>query len=426
MSAFDKVIGYETIKNELLQICDMIHNSEVYESLGAKLPQGILLYGDPGLGKTMMARAFIEECGIPAYTVRRNKSSEDFIGEITGAFEAARNSAPAIVFLDDMDKFANEDSNHRDAEEYVAVQAAIDDSKGCGVFVLATVNEGYKLPDSLVRAGRFDVKIEFNSPMGSDAELIIAHYLKSKRIAADVDMEDLSKMLVSGSCADLETVLNAAAIRAAYARKDSVHMDDLVQAVLRMQYNAPDLSVRKNDDDLRKIALHEAGHLVMSEVLAPGSVGLASLRTTGRDSVGGFIRRCRDLQNRRQEILVALAGKAAVELSYAETCASGCQSDIQRAYRLIRDGMSENATLGFGMVDVATRRFPETSENMNSRSEAVTHAELERYMFKARDVLLRNREFLERATEALIAKETLLYSDIRKLRSSVKITEAAA
>ena len=425
MSAFDKVIGYDSIKNELLQICDMIHNKEIYEDLGAKLPQGILLYGDPGLGKTMMAKAFIEESGIPAYTVRRNKNDDSFIDEITGAFAAAKKSAPAIVFLDDMDKFANEDTNHRDAEEYVAVQAAIDDAKGLGVFVLATANEIDKLPNSLRRSGRFDSKIEFHNPVGSDAVEIITHYLNGKKVSADVDMEDVSKMLGNSSCADLETVLNAAAISAAYARKDCVGMDDLVEATLRMQYDAPDYSMRKSDEEIRKIAIHEAGHLVMSEVLDPGGVGLVSVRSTGRDSSGGFVSRCSEVTTRRHDILISLASKAAVELYYAETCASGCQSDIRRAVRNIRDGLVTNATLGLGFVDVETRFSPGMSGNLNTCTEAVTHAELERYMLKARDILMKNREFLEKARDALIEKETLLYSDIRAIRESVKITEAA-
>ncbi len=426
MSAFDKVIGYDSIKNELKQVCDMIHNGEVYESLGVRLPRGILLYGDPGLGKTLMAKCFIEESGLNAYIVRRNKGGDGFVDEITDAFKRAAENAPSIVFLDDIDKFANEDDNHCDAEEYVAVQAGIDDIKDSGVFVIATANNINKLPRSLKRSGRFDIKVEFNDPSGSDAENIIAHYLNGKKIAEDVNMEDLAKMLVPSSCAQLETVLNSAAISAAYARKECINMSDLVQATLKMQYEAPDYSIKKTVEELRKIALHEAGHLVMSEVLDPGSVGLASLRSTGRDSVGGFIKRCREPKNRRHAILIFLASKVAVELYYAETCASGCQSDISSAYSYIREGMSTNATCGLFLVDVETRMSPSMSGTLNSMSEAVVHAEMERYMFKARDILLKNKEFLEKATEALFKKETLLYSEIQEIRNSVKITEAVA
>ncbi len=423
MSAFDRIIGYQTIKEELLQICDMIHNREIYENLGAKLPQGILLYGDPGLGKSLMAKSFITESGLPAYIVRRDKGSDDFIGKITDTFEKAKKNAPAIVLLDDMDKFANEDDRHIDAEEYVAVQAGIDEVKGCNVFVFATVNEIRKLPRSLIRSGRFDRKIEVNSPTDRDAEEIIKYYLGQKKVSDNVNMDDLVKMVSYGSCAELETILNEAAIGAAYARKEKIEMDDLVKSVLRMQYDAPDNFTKKSSDALKEIALHEAGHLVVSEILTPGSVGLASLRTAGRDSTGGFIHRCMPVTRRAHHILISLAGKAAVELYYSGVCASGCQSDIRKAASNIRDAISESGTGGFGMIDVANHRFPESSESFNSRNESVVHAELERYMFKAREILIKNRDFLEKAAQMLSEKETLLYSDIRKLRESIKITE---
>lgn len=423
MSAFDKIIGYQTIKEELLQICDMIHNREIYENLGAKQPQRILLYGDPGLGKSLMAKSFITESGLPAYIVRHDKGSDDFIGKITDTFEKAKKNAPAIVLLDDMDKFANEDDRHIDAEEYVAVQAGIDEVKGCNVFVFATVNEIRKLPRSLIRSGRFDRKIEVNSPTDRDAEEIIKYYLGQKKVSDNVNMDDLVKMVSYGSCAELETILNEAAIGAAYARKEKIEMDDLVKSVLRMQYDAPDNFTKKSSDALKEIALHEAGHLVVSEILTPGSVGLASLRTAGRDSTGGFIHRCMPVTRRAHHILISLAGKAAVELYYSGVCASGCQSDIRKAADNIRDAISESGTGGFGMIDVANHRFPESSESFNSRNESVVHAELERYMFKAREILIKNRDFLEKAAQMLSEKETLLYSDIRKLRGSIKITE---
>ena len=423
MSAFDRIIGYQTIKEELLQICDMIHNREIYENLGAKQPQGILLYGDPGLGKSLMAKSFITESGLPAYIVRRDKGSDDFIGKITDTFEKAKKNAPAIVLLDDMDKFANEDDRHIDAEEYVAVQAGIDEVKGCNVFVFATVNEIRKLPRSLIRSGRFDRKIEVNSPTDRDAEEIIKYYLGQKKVSDNVNMDDLVKMVSYGSCAELETILNEAAIGAAYARKEKIEMDDLVKSVLRMQYDAPDNFTKKSSDALKEIALHEAGHLVVSEILTPGSVGLASLRTAGRDSTGGFIHRCMPVTRRAHHILISLAGKAAVELYYSGVCASGCQSDIRKATDNIGDAISESGTCGFGMIDVANHRFPESSESFNSRNESVVQAELERYMFKVREILIKNRDFLEKAAQMLSERETLLYSDIRKLRESIKITE---
>ncbi len=425
MSAFDRIIGYETIKTELIQICDMIHHSETYEKLGAKLPQGLLLYGDPGLGKTLMAKAFIEESGLKTYIVRRNKGNDDFIGDITDTFMCAKVNAPAIVFLDDMDKFANEDQNHRDAEEYVAVQAGIDDVKGSQVFVIATANEIRKLPHSLVRSGRFDRKIEVQCPTDKDATDIIRYYLSDKKVSDSVDLEDLSRMISYSSCAELETILNDAAINAASERKDSIEMEDLVNSVLRMQYDSPDIYAKTSEDEMRRVALHEAGHLVVCEALEPGSVGLASLRTSGRSSTNGFIHRCKELSKLEYNILISLAGKVAEELYYADVSDNGCQSDLERAAELIQSRLSRSGVKGLFMVDFDS--FPDSpSEEFKARIETAVHAELENYMLRAKDILLKNRDFLEKAAEALIGKETLLYSDIRKIKESTTVTGAAA
>ncbi len=413
MKAFDKIIGYDTIKNELIQICDMIKNREIYAKMGAKLPSGILLYGNPGLGKSLMAKCFIEECGIETFTVRKNKS-ENFVEHIGDVFKQAKKKAPAIVFLDDMDKFANEDPRHKDAEEYVAVQSGIDEVKESDVFVFATVNDFDKLPDSLTRAGRFDRHIEVCAPSAADCLEIIKYYLSGKRVDENVNFDDISKMISYSSCAELETIMNEAAIIAARKRKDKIEMSDIVNAVLKMEYDAPDELIKVSDGELEKIAYHEAGHLVMSEVLCPGSVGLASLRKKGRNAVGGFVRRCRELPDEESHILVSLAGKAAYELNFGG-CADGCQSDIRRAYLCLSDRVKRNGEFGFAMVDVDEGTFCDPSNSYLSRSEAVIQAELERYLYKAKEIILNKKDYIKRTVDALLEKETLLASDISKI-----------
>ena len=425
MNAFDKVIGYETIKQELFQICDMIHNPDIYEELGAKLPKGILLHGEPGLGKTLMAKCFIEESGLKSFILRRNKNTEDFVQEITDTFLQAKENAPAVIFLDDLDKFANEDDNHRDAQEYVAIQTGIDDVKESEVFVIATVNRIRKLPASLVRVGRFDRKIEVDRPSDKDSRKIIKHFLENKKISAEIDMEDIARMIRYQSCAELESIINEAAIRTAFERREYISMQDLTQAVLRKEFASVDDDDILGDDDLKKIALHEAGHLVVSEIICPGSVGFASVGGKSGRANEGFIRRCKTLPRRTQHILVSLGGKAAVELYHSDIAASGCQSDIESAYMEIRTAVSESATRGFSMIDVDSPHFPSVSENMNSRTEAVVHAELERSMYQVRDILIKNRAFLEKAADLLFEKKVLLYSDVQALRKSVEIVEMA-
>jgi len=418
MNSFEKIIGYDSIKTELMQICDMIKNPDIYSALGAKLPRGVLLYGPPGLGKTMMAKCFIEESGLPSFTVRKVKS-EDFVEYITEIFSKAGESGPSIVFLDDMDKFANEDDEHVDAEEYVAIQAAIDGVRDKAVFVIATANELWKLPKSLLRSGRFDRDIEFFSPNETDCKKIIEHYLADKSVSDKLNIDDISKMITYSSCADLEVIINEAAIEAGFKRKAKIDMDDVVKAVLKKEYNAPDELTKVSEAELKKVAFHEAGHVVMSDILCPGSVGLASLRVSGNESVGGFVRRCKKLKNAEEHALVSLAGKVAVELYYGE-CADGCSSDVSRATDQIRREMAANGLMGFGMLDVSCRYEGERSPGYLERSEAVVQSELHRIMYKAKSLLLKNKNYLEAVVNALLEKETLVASDVLKIKEKLQ------
>ena len=417
MNAFDKVIGYKATKRELLQLCDMLRNREIYEEMGARLPHGLLLYGDPGLGKTLLARCFVEESGLHTITVRRDKGGDAFIDGITQAFASAKTKAPSIVLLDDMDKFANEDDPHCVAPEYAAVQAGIDDVKDAGVFVIATANDIRKLPSSLRRSGRFDRKIGLRAPTASDAEEIITHYLKTKRVSDSVNMEALTRMLRYNSCAELETILNEAAVRAAFARKTGIDMEDMVSVVLKQQYGAQEDMPRVSDEVIEKVALHEAGHLVVCEALCPGGVGFASLLPSDENRCGGFIHCCKGVSD-SQSAIIALGGKAAVEMRYAGQVAEGCSDDIARAVNCIREAAAKEGTLGFSLLNVESDSSSNMSESLNARSEAAVQAELERYYGKARALLAQNEAFLKEITEALVMKKTLLYSDIQAIRGT--------
>ena len=213
MSAFDKVIGYEKEKEELYQLCDMAKNPEKYAALGVKLPRGILLHGVPGVGKTLMASALIEEMGRVCYTCRKDKANDAFVETIRGVFAEAKAHAPSVIFLDDVDKFSA-DSDSRNPEELIAVQSGIDEVKGADVFIVATANEIRELPRSLRRAGRFDRILEICPPNRKEAVEIVRHYLSDKKVAADVTAESVARLMDGNSCAALESVLNEAGIYA--------------------------------------------------------------------------------------------------------------------------------------------------------------------------------------------------------------------
>ena len=230
-------------------------------------------------------------------------------------------------------------------------------------------------------------------------------------------MEDLTRMMCYNSCAELETILNEAAVRAAFARKTGIDMEDMVSVVLKQQYGAQEDMPRISDEVIEKVALHEAGHLVVCEALCPGSVGFASLLPSDENRCGGFIHCCKGVSD-SQSAIIALGGKAAVEMRYAGQVAEGCSDDIACAVNCIREATAKEGALGFFLLNVESDSSSNMSESLNARSEAAVQAELERYYGKARALLAQNDAFLKEITEALVMKKTLLYSDIQAIRGT--------
>lgn len=412
MNALDKVIGYESIKKELRQLLDMMKNRERYEALGAKMPRGLLISGDPGLGKSLMAKCFMEELGWNSYTVRRNRPDGDFVRELDRVFQEAVENAPSVILLDDMDKFVVEDKGR---EEYVAVQAGIDGVAGKNVYVIATANELRELPESLTRSGRFDHKIKVGHPKGKDAEQIIDYYLKQKTLGESINSSDVAKMLMGGSCADLETVLNEAAIFAGFASSEKIEMDHVVEAALRFEYGVWDGDGDYDETRRKMIAYHEAGHAVIHDILCQGSVGLASIRPR-RGGPGGFIRGCLHLEENTHHVLVALAGAAAVELQFGRKD-PGAAHDFQRARGKVRDMVE-----GVGVCGLTLLEEGRESESKLDRLELATGAELERHMTLTRTLLAQNRCYLDAVARELMEKGTLLNSDMRRIREGYTVT----
>ena len=170
MNEFDKIIGYESEKEELVRLCDTLKNRAKYEKLGMNMPQTLLLYGPPGVGKTLMAKAFIAESKRKVFYCKKDKSDGEFITAIKDTFAEAKKKAPSIIFFDDMDKFAEDNLNQNcNKEEFVAIQSGLEDIRGANVFVIATANDICNLPDSLLRAGRFGRQIHVEVPDYDDS-----------------------------------------------------------------------------------------------------------------------------------------------------------------------------------------------------------------------------------------------------------------
>lgn len=419
---FEKVIGYEPIKLVLERILDIIRNREKYDKLGTKFPSGVLLSGEPGTGKTLFANSFIEASKLPVYLVRKDKPDGDFVKFIKQSFEDAKSNAPSIVFLDDMDKFANEDDNHCDAEEYVTIQSCIDDAKDYDVFVLATANNINKLPYSLRRSGRFDKHMVVNPPTGKDATKIVEYYMKQKNFVSDVDCEEIAKMLDGGSCAVLETVINEAAVLAGYEGKEKVERDDLLRSAMCIIFDAPELAEKKPIDIVRKTAYHEAGHVVVAEILEPNSISLVSVLGHNGPTQGVTAyyqeneRYFSDIKYMKNRVRSLLAGKASTEIVYGEVDI-GANSDIHRAIDIAERFVDNYCGFGFDKFEYQVN----SSNDLLLRKETHIFAELEKYYQETKKILIDNREFLDKVAGELVEKETLTCKDIKSIRESCKI-----
>lgn len=419
MSAFDKIIGYDHIKAELMQISDMIHHPEVYAALDAKLPQGLLLSGAPGLGKTLMATALMEDSGLPCFTVRRSQSEDDFLKQLAHTFDEAAEAAPSMLLLDDMDKFSSDEFS---TAAFTAVQSCIDKVQEKQVFVIATVNNVEEIPDSLLRCGRFDRQIKVQRPNCTDGEQIIRRYLSGKAPVPDISLSDLTQLLSHSSCAQVESALNEAAIYAAYERSGSITRTHLVRAVLKTIHHVPPEVYPVSEEQRKKVAFHEAGHTAMLELAAPGSAAFATLLYSPASTYCyGFVHLNRSL-GRRADILVRLAGKAACELQYGRM-APGCNSDIRNAAKLIREKAEELGSSGMLGVNVSGR-YGDSEAGLLER-ETIVRAELERYLFEAKEMLASHRQMVQELAEALLEKQTLLHSEIQAICGRYRDVPAA-
>ncbi len=417
MSAFDRVIGYRSEKNRLIQVVDMLKNRDLYKKMGAKLPKGILIYGDPGMGKTMLANAFIEESGVKSFSIRKNKGKENMIKEIEKTFINASKEEVSIVFIDDIDKFSDKKCEDVDDEAFVAIQSGIDSVKMSDVLVVATANNFHKLPKSLIRKGRFDIEMQLESPSEDDAKKIIAHYLQDKPVSKELDYNDVYHLLGYSSCAYLQSVLNESAIYSASKRKECIDIEDILMACKSEEEVDMDENQRRSKEDMDRIAIHEAGHACIAEVLKKGSVGFIKVNLNKQNIQGGYTN-VEGMTRRPEVVLLDLGGKAATELFYEGRCGSGCQSDLSDALDVLTSGISDNGICGMSLLGGDT-----ISNTLRFAQQSVARAELERYFFLAKDILMKNKEFFTKIYEQLVEKTYLLYSDVQRIRDSVKITE---
>lgn len=412
MSCFDLVCGYEDIKAELMRIHDVLRQKEKFEKLGVNRPRGLLLYGDPGLGKTRMAECFIGEWVFPTFEISKEEQDCEVIAEIRAAFAKAKEAEEqAIVFLDNLDDDA-------DANVYAALKACMDAYREDDVFVLATAKDKDNIPDYLLRPGRFDKVIEVEIPTFKDAIEILNFYLALKECASDVDAEEIAGIMRGHSCADLEMVVNEAAIYAVAGYRNVIMQKDLLRACMCLVFASPEKADAGKGRELLEVAVHEAGHVVAGEVLEAGCIAITYVRshTGGSDGVTCVNydeNNGRHMKQLEHHIIRSLAGKAASEIVLGMVDV-GCADDLAGAFHRVERLVDNFCAYGFD-----TYEEPHSSETLKAKKEQRIAEKMTGYYQAAKSLLSENRAFLDKVTEELMRKKTLRQVDIKKIRNEL-------
>lgn len=416
MDKFDeKVIGYDSIKETLRQIADVLKRPEAYKEKGVSMPRGLLMESAPGLGKSLMASILMEESGRKSFVFRRINEGNTFLGEMKDIFDVAKEEAPSILLLEDLNLYV--ESNSPYAPEWACLQACIDETSDADIFVIATTNDTRYMPQSLLRPGRFDYILNLNPPLGKTAENIVSYYLRDKNLAKDVQISDIVKAMPQVSCATLETVMNLAAINSVYRDHAHVQKEDIIDALLKVVYNLRKADCEEDPQEHQMIAVHEAAHAVVGEVLHSGSIGIITIRGS-HGAIGGmesgFAVYAKSEEEFQDKIIKTLAGKAGTALIYGIMDIRAA-ADIKKADQLLDIWLCHFAGGGFSGVEPSENRL---SEPRLSYNEAIKSAKLEELYRRAYKILYDNRDFLLAVQKELLEHETLLNSDLAKIRES--------
>ncbi len=415
MYTFNQIIGYEEEKSELKLLCDMMKHQKKYDELGVALPPALLIYGEPGLGKSLMAQALIDESGWETVKCVKDKPDGEFVSAIKEAFQSAVNKAPCILFLDDIDKFAEGDLQYNcNKEEFATIQSCMERVKNVRVFVLATANDIDLLPESLLREGRFGRTLKITPPAHKDAVEIINYYLKGKNVKAGIDIDMFANMLDGRSCAVLESVVNEAGMRAGFAGKDRIEEKDLHDAAIKIVYGLSDtlpdsLEVRE------ALAYHEAGHAVMAHLYGR-SIGFMKIYRNGGTChiFDDSYRSIWHYEDLLKDADIGLAGKAATELFYHEID-MGCEKDIEDVAIILRNCLEKSASEGFEYTYDLSIYYSKQAPSVQSRITEKVHDLLKQRYSYVLKTLSSHFDLIAALGDALAKRGTLYYIDINRI-----------
>ena len=440
---FKDVAGVDEAKKELEEIVDFLKHPKKYKDMGARTPKGVILIGPSGCGKTLLARAVAGESGVTFFSMAGSEFMEMLVGvgasRVRDLFDSAKKKAPAIIFIDEIDAIGRQRSRAltggHDEREQTLNQILVEMdgfSPNEQILVMAATNRGDLLDPALIRPGRFDRRIVLDMPDIEGRKKIIAIHAKNKFFDQTVDWEKLGKRTVGFSGADLENMLNEAAILAAREAKTAITMKDLEEAALKVKLG-PEKKLKQTQADLKMTAYHEGGHAVVTYYLkAMDPVHRISIVSRGGSLGHTLIPPKTDRYTETQSHLEAqicslLGGRTAEKLVFNELTA-GAANDISRATELARAmvvnmGMSELGPINFGsridFSDMGANWYePEQlSESMRSKVDEQVKKIVDKAGKKAREILTKNRNKLDLVAKELLVKETLEAEEFEKLMS---------
>ena len=350
---FSKVAGLEEEKEELEEVVDFLKNPQKYTSVGARIPKGLLLVGPPGTGKTLLAKAVAGEAGVPFFSISGSDFVEMFVGvgasRVRDLFEEAKKNSPCIVFIDEIDAVARRrgtgmGGGHDEREQTLNQLLVEMDGFGVneGIIVMAATNRVDILDPAILRPGRFDRKVAVGRPDVKGREEILKVHSKDKPLSEDVDLKRVAQTTVGFTGADLENLMNEAAIISARAGRRFIQQADIDHAFVKVGIGAEKRSKVISEKDKRITAFHEAGHAILFHVLPDvGPVHTISIIPTGMGAAGYTmpLPEKDELFNTRgrmlQSIMVALGGRIAEELIF-DDITTGASQDIKDATKTAR------------------------------------------------------------------------------------------
>ena len=439
---FADVAGCDEEKEEMAEIIDYLKSPRKFAAMGARIPKGILLSGSPGTGKTLLAKAVAGEANVPFYSISGSDFVEMFVGvgasRVRDMFAKAKKTAPCMIFIDEIDavgrqRGAGMGGGHDEREQtlnqlLVEMDGMSDNS---GIVVIAATNRPDVLDPALLRPGRFDRQITVSLPDLNGRKAILAVHARNKKLADDVDLEALARRTPGFSGADLENVLNEAAILTVRENKQIIGLSELDEAIDRVMMG-PAKKSRTYDEHTKKlVAYHEAGHAIVGLNLPDGAI-VQKITIIPRGSAGGYnliTPRKEKILNSRKELIDTITsymgGRTAEEVFF-DDITTGASNDIQQATRIAKDmvkvyGMSELGPIQYdsGEQSIFLGRDYNSPSNASSQvayeiDQAVRQI-IDECHETARKIILEHKSDLVKIAEALIANETITAEEIQDI-----------